>query len=262
MTREMILLALALTTPGTSAAQLQWETIAPGVAWSTRTTRLAGREVNMQAVRVEPRGVHVHIAGTYQTLNARPGAYAYNLDELTARLQPLAIINGGPSASLSLPSPAGLLRIRGETLMRLRTGSALSGLFCINAVGTWSILPLSSYSDRACHSALQAGPLVIEADQNTINTTEPQRVRAAERSILCIDRRGRLLLVRTTVVSLYHLGNLLAESESAGGYACRSALNLSGSATSGIFIRRPRGQGRYGFDRSPIASAIYVVPNR
>lgn len=253
-------LTVGFSVSSVKAEPVAWRIVAEGVQVTETTHPVADAEadIDLHAVRVDPNKVHVVVLDTYATMSEAGSKYAaYSLRDLKRISGAVALINGGFSQSFALPVPAGLVVQNGETTARLNRESKLqSGVFCMNDEGA-KVVNKADYSDELCRDALQSGPKIVEYDgENGIRAPK----NPFTRSVACVDAEGRVLLVRSSSATLYHLAEVLRAPESDGGYGCQAALNLSGDVDSGLLYEIDDEEKTVGVVDSVIASAIAVVP--
>jgi uncharacterized protein YigE (DUF2233 family) len=254
-----ILLVVSFT--GITIAQ-EWQTIARGVEYKKialpSTKEMSA--VNICVVRADATKVKIRTVYTYRiSKKYDPRQVSYSLNILSKALKPIALINGGFTASFSFPVPTGLLVDDGKTINNLNSKSKIqTGIFCVNQ-SKISIIKRSDYRG-GCNNALQSGPIVVEAPGKVgISPSEKEKGRKFSRSLVGIDKDGRLLLIKSNKAFLYDLATLLIKEESAGGLNCIVALNLSGDAESGLYVPKLGPQGIIGNTDIPIASAIIIT---
>lgn len=236
-----------------------WLPVDEGVEYVDVAAETARGEIEVTAVRVDPARVRVEVVSSIAIVEAagRPPYPAYSLREIADAAQPVAAINGGYIASFAYPLPAGLVLDRGTLHGRFNSLSTLqSGVLCLED-DVVSVVEKEDYRTSACRSALQAGPRVVEkGGVSGIRAGELERP-PFRRSLACVDRRGMLLLVRTSRAHLYDVAEILRRTD-APGFACDTALNLTGDTESGMIFDSDGGQRIRGSIRSTLASAILV----
>jgi hypothetical protein len=256
---------LAMVPTETQGQPNQWVATGPGVAHREIRAVVEGDTVHLHALRLDPTRVRLRVVHVYSSLERRPGNYTYSLGEIARRESPLAAVNGGFSGSFSLPSPAGLLVVGGRELTSLnRRDSIQSGILCIQRrTYRVSILNTTEYNSGSCEDAVQAGPRLIQSSGRIgIRPTERRSGTRTARSAICIDRNQNVILVNTGATYLYSLAVVLADSRPGTGLGCSVALNLSGSAESGMVFQTGQQVIWIGSYETPIASAILAVPRR
>jgi uncharacterized protein YigE (DUF2233 family) len=262
---RLVLLAttilLVISFPGITIAQ-GWQRIARGVEYKKivlpPTKEISA--INIYVVRVDATKVKIRTVYTYRTSKRfDPIQVSYSLKTLSEALKPIALINGGFTASFSFPVPTGLLVDDGKTINNLNSKSKIqTGIFCVNQ-SKISIIKVSDYRG-GCDNALQSGPIVVEAFGKVgISPSEKEKGHKFSRSLVGIDKHGRLLLIKSNEAFLYDLAALLIKDESAGGLNCIVALNLSGDTESGLYVPKLGPQGIIGNTDIPIASAIVIT---
>lgn len=248
-------------TPGNNLLAQSWEEIKPGIAKRTFTIPMKDRSsLEINAVRIDPTHVKIKVINVYGTLGKQlikqktPQFPVYSLRELISDLNPQVIINGGFSASYSLPIPAGLLVENRKIVSHLNTLSETqSGIFCVGDTG-FKIIKRNEDREKNCVYALQSGPMLIESlDKVGIYRNEREKSGKYRRSVVAIDKHGRLLLVASGESYLYDLATFLAKELDSV-----VALNLSGDEESGLYVSNKNTSYTFGNIDVPIASAIAV----
>jgi uncharacterized protein YigE (DUF2233 family) len=234
-----------------------WQRVERGVEYRERQAPDSLTGFRISTVRFDTALVRFHAVDVYGRLARLPGSHLYALSELIEVAQPIAAINGGFTASFSVPSPVGLLVDSGRTVVPLnRKSSVLSGILCVRTIGGSgvSIIRREKYNSNCAH-AIQSGPLIVESSRLGILPSEPRRRENAARSFVCTDRAGRVVFGQTTAVSLFDLGRLLIR-EDPEGVGCVDAINFSGTRESAMYVRL--GNVRLNGLDTPIASALLV----
>ena len=255
-----------------------WQPIAAGVtSWSgaiersSSTKAMANQQaqmivrpalVDLNVVRVDPARAKVRVIDVYKNSVAASKTRQAGFDlasVVRVTSTAVAVLNGGATTSYSIPNHAGLLKTQGRVSKPLASSTSLTGVFCVrNALGTsWSIVKAQAELVTACHEAIQAGPLLVEAGRLVVYSSELQRP-SHRRSAVCVDQQQQLYLIATSEINLYDLAKWLvtAPTSASAGLGCVWALNLDGGTSSGLWIRgRPRSIGE---TTSTIPSALVV----
>ncbi len=258
MQRSWVLAVCLAITHGAGRAQTL-KPVLPGMEQlEAKCASAADGSVALDGVRVDPSRLTVRLLDSYTILGGTRSFTGFTLRDLASRVRALAIINGGATASLSLPVPVGLLVTDGRLVSKPSLQSkTLSGFLCFTAK-TVTVLPISSYQPGGCQSALQAGPIAIDGGRNAILKSE-LKLPAYRRSLAAVDGSGRLILIATSKVHLYELAECLV-----GGLKrldIRKAINLDGDLSSGLLLAGAQGATRReaGNTSSLVASAIAVL---
>lgn len=238
-----------------------WQELKPGIT-TKRYNYVAEDKSNIDILvaRIDPTVWNVRVVNVYGVLNKLKNRFPiYNIRELISLLDTEVIINGGFSAAYSLPLPAGLLVENNKVISRLNISSTTqSGVFCVAKKGN-SIIHKEQYKDGECIYAVQAGPILVESPgKRVVYKNEPKKYQKYRRSIIGIDKKGKLLLITSSEANLYDLAQFLIKTESQGGLDCIAALNLSGDVESGIYMRNKDIPIVSGNVDVPIASAISI----
>lgn len=228
----------------------------PSILKRSYTGTLKGKKVQFEIAQIDPNKMKVQVISVYSFLQGRSkNAPSYNLQELIDKLKPQAIINGGFSASFSIPTPTGLLVSNGKIIYQMNTvGKITNGIFCVGK--RISIVTSNNYRQSNCIDALQSGPILVNSGQVDGKLNQlPINKGEHRRSVVAIDKQGRLLLIAvTTPITLLDLASLLSQKD----LNCVSALNLGGSTDSGLYINTQVSRSQVGQLNTPIASAIAV----
>lgn len=275
---------LAATPPAPTGASedAEWREIRPGMEVRRERHQVAGvrKPITLQVLRADPAEVEIAVLDTYSTVSAGDVKYpSYSLRDLARVTDALALINGGFGQSTYYPVPAGLVVQNEQQKSPLnRASRTQSGVFCMPVAqrqtasatsgttagasgppGKARIVNKGDYRSGLCRQALQSGPKIVEYDgENGIS----RPARAFERSAVCVDGAGRVLFVKASRVSLFHLADILRAPEAVGGYGCQAALNLSGDIESGLLYTTDGTLQSAGEVDAPVASAIAVLPKR
>jgi uncharacterized protein YigE (DUF2233 family) len=240
-----------------------WKEFKPGIAKRTFTASVVngGDTLEINAVRIDPTRTEIKVINVYGTLSKQKAQQfpAYTLREIISLLKPQVIINGGFSASYSLPLSSGLMVVNKKVISHLNTRSRTqTGIFCVENT-RFKIVKKEEYNEKDCVYALQAGPILVEwLGKIAIFQNERQKGGKYRRSVIAIDKQGRLLLVTSSRTYLYDLANMLVKRESQGGLDCVVALNLSGDEESGLYVSHQNMPVIIGNIDVPVSSAIAV----
>ena len=213
-----------VTTLGPNTPLNMWLQGAPGVELRYEHWKSPGN--NQDTVTIARFDLHrVHISVGYQpdqpqTLNAwmqQTGA--------------IAVIDGGYFDEHN--RPAGLLVSNGHA-----TGTSYNGFGGMLSVDTQGNVSLRSLRDNPYNpaneqlqQATQSSPMLIINGQRTNFSADAQSQR---RSVVAIDKQGRLLLIvsPSQSFSLDELADLLAASD----LSIQTALNLDGGTSTGLYV--------------------------
>ncbi len=264
--RILIVLAVIsfifLTSASLSSSGIELATI----NYKPRNSR---NEINVNVIKVDRRQNRVVVLDSRWELDKKPisESFIYSLRNLYNTLNPVAIINGGFTASYELPIPVGLIVHDGRTISQINksTSSLQNGIFCIidSRIDGIRIIKSSEYGKTKCFEALQNGPLIITNGRNNIgNPNKSFLKKAYSRSIVAIDRDNKILFIQTEPISLSDLVELLVKNQADGGLSCVSALNLSGSTDSGMILKSYRGLKSFGSIDSTVPSVILAFPRK
>jgi uncharacterized protein YigE (DUF2233 family) len=240
----------------------KWDRVRDGIMIRKFTMSSSkGNKVNLMVLRVEPSKYSAKVIDTVEVLGKQKRSAIYSLKEAAKATKPVVIMNGGFSASYSFPIPAGLLVTNGKEIKQLNTVSSVqNGVFASSQSG-WDIMHRSKYKSGKYTYALQSGPLLIEPSGVVgIDKMDVQKHKPYRRSVLGIDKSGRLMLILSDEVNLYDLALFLSQQEEAGGLGCIVALNLSGDVESSIILSDSKYPGEYGNVDVQLASAIALFP--
>jgi exopolysaccharide biosynthesis protein len=259
----------------TGWAATEFETIGKGIEFREFDwTPEAAPSVHVAILRVDPRVASIEAADTRlmsskhftadstittDSAITTGSTFAFSLREIERLRHPLAAINGGPTGSYSYPLPVGLLQIDGVTKSPLNVKTnQQTGIVCIRADGSVSIVSRDEVASSKCRDAVQAGPLLIKYRGIKADLETP-RTLVAERTLICVDGNARVLFINTSPVSLYAIADALATNGSIQ-LDIVTALNLDGSASSGLIFRRSKGLEIRGNIDATIPDALIVMP--
>ena len=218
--------------------------------------------IEVNVIRIDPRIISevkvINVLGSLSNLQSKK-FLVYSLREVISQFKPQVIINGGFAASYSLPIASGLLMENRKNIVRLNMISRTqTGIFCVND-REFKILRREEYKKEDWVHAFQAGPIIVELPGNVgIYQSEKQKKEKYRRSVVAIDRQGRLLFINSSESHLYALAKFLVKEESEGGLDCIVALNLSGDEESGLYVRNNDLTYIFGNIDVPISSAIAI----
>ena len=172
-------------------------------------------------------------------------------------------VNAGFS-SYAVDIPFGLLVSGGRvysSIQREKNEGVSRGVLCQHGMdGQLDIVMATEYRPNMCWQAIQAGPVLVEPDgQVAIAPEEPKRRPPFRRTVICLVDEVKIKIVLTEQeTNLRPLAVWLTTPESAGGLGCRSAMNLSGDASSGIAIKSSGQQDTryFGEGSFPIPTAL------
>lgn len=175
-----------------------------------------------------------------------------SLSRLMQDAKAVAMMNGGFLDSTSPATPAGFVKVGGETINRPAVDRVMDGFICFAAearrivIGTFPDLEEAARSFPDC---VQAGPVLalggkfsskLEALDEEPSLKKFPSV-AATRSFVATTKSGRIAMGVTSPVSLYSLRAALLQEESQGGFGAINAIALTGRITAGLiapnFIR-------------------------
>lgn len=179
--------------------------------------------------RFSPEMFHLDVV-----MSTKPGGAT--AAELRAQADGILAINGGyfDIDGKGRLSPSGLVVSSGR---RIAPETEKGGTGVIHTEGSMvSISFLGDYvNSGGAESAVQAGPLVVDpGGRNGIISQDANRM---HRSAACLLKDGRVVLLAITGelgLALREVGELLAASESSGGFGCERALNLDGGPSTQV----------------------------
>ncbi len=131
-------------------------------------------------------------------------------------------------------TPIGLVVSEGKTLHSYENAKLLSGILGADAQGRITILRSPDYRRKppAFRDAIQCGPMLVEHGK-PVQGLNASRI--ARRTAAATGPNGSTALVYITSVSLEDAANILALPNIFGSWAPRSALNLDGGTSSGLW---------------------------
>jgi uncharacterized protein YigE (DUF2233 family) len=218
----------------------------------------SGSKLEVNVVRINPAKYAVRVVDTYGTLTRQHVQYpVYTIGQIAPIIKPLVMINGGFASSYTLPIPAGLLVDNNRVVTRLNTLSKTqSGVLCIKGSSV-RILRKEQYVKEDCVSALQAGPLLLDAP-GKLGISQAERAKKFRRSFVATDGKGNLIMGVTNEASLHDLAKFLAKAEPTGIQAT-AVLNLSGDIESALYVKTDSKEIIFGMIDVPVASTIAIL---
>jgi uncharacterized protein YigE (DUF2233 family) len=252
-----VVIACQALLAGVSAGQTQWTNAAHGVRLANVTCRTrANRTVTATVVLANPRVVDLRVVDVYQTLGSASASLDYSLDEVFAKVKPIAVINGGDTASFTLPAAVGLLVTNGKTRSPLNKQAAeKSGVICFGELGRSVLEWAYNFHPYGCKSGLQAAPvLLLDGASPRFATDNP-----TARSIIGFTNADEIFLMQVDAMTL---GDLVTQVREKMPFVVTAALCLGGSSSSGLIVRGGGAAHRWGSTRTLIASAIVVESGR
>jgi hypothetical protein len=199
-------------------------------------------EFTITMVIVDPKQYRVRLTIPTDPANNGSSLASFYFDE-----DALAVMSAGFLRTYSPVSPAGLLKIGGETINTLSaTDSALGGIACFSRPDHQLIITSRSNTQviDASDDCIQGGPLYLseatpgeqleklDSEYNSFSS------RGYVRSFLAKNRRGAIVLGYSTETSLFALRSVLTMSESDGGIEAAAAIGLTGGTQSaGLVVR-------------------------
>lgn len=150
-------------------------------------------------------------------------------------------------------TPVGLEIADGRKVHAFEKAKLLSGVFVVTK-GTPRIVRSAAYTPSAADSnALQAGPFLVEkgAVVSGLNPT-----RAARRTVVMTDGRGRWALLILSPLTLAETASLLASRTAFPDFPVAQALNLDGGSSTALWVDvepRPFSYSEFGRVRNFLA---------
>jgi uncharacterized protein YigE (DUF2233 family) len=249
--------------PRVAISEPTFAPVGPGIARASFTTTPLGRpRVEFTVLRIDPKRVHLTVVDLRHIDSASADPHgpqvAYSLRELDRHLHPGAIINGGFTNSVVLPTPSGWVKVAGRETNELNVVSKVqTGLLCIDRGGKATILRSGSQERSTCQFAVQAGPIVVE-DPSVNGISSGAVNQRYERSLIGIDREELVFLIHTSTASLFDIAEALT-GKIPNGLNLRVALNLDGDGDSGLLWREGNDQKTVGNIDATIPTAIAVM---
>ncbi len=214
-------------TPGTQdAPQLNhWFQGSPGVEVRAEDWKSPGdNEDIVSIVRIDLHKAHLKVA--YQPNQP------LLMSEWMKQTNALAIINGGYFDTQNRPT--GLLISDGQAYGTSYSG--FGGMLAVDNQGNVTLRSLSQQpydpDNEQFQQATQSSPmLMLDGKRTQFNANAA----SSRRSVVAIDTQGRLLLIASPnqAFSLDELADLLASSD----LSIKTALNLDGGASTGLYVR-------------------------
>lgn len=192
----------------------------------------------------------VEISVVSETAGAK--GYAFVFDERHYRMQVVDNADKSTTLSSALQSgvavagvnggyfhedfaPLGLLVENGRPVHAFQTAKLLSGVLWVSKAGKAAIMDAADFATRDIQpqQAIQAGPNLVRQSKPVagLNAT-----RAARRTAVATDGKGRWALVVLSAVSLADMGEILVLPDLTG-LKITQALNLDGGSSTGMWVR-------------------------
>lgn len=128
--------------------------------------------------------------------------------------------------------PAGLMVADGKQVHAFEKARLLSGVLAVRG-GHIDIVRSGAFAPgRDLRHAIQCGPMLVE---NGAPVAGLDAGRIARRTVVATDGRGRWALIYLTSVSLADSAVILASPGLLGDWTVRTALNLDGGSSSGLW---------------------------
>ncbi len=223
----------AVVFAGVSAVHADWTPVTtpapvdagPGVVFVRQDIRHGDRTVRVEGVLARARDVRFAVCDN-------PGGES--LAAFLAAKGALAGVNGGyfhPDGT-----PLGLVITDGRREHGFERAKLLSGIFLVTKSGPRLVRAGQYQPSSGDREALQAGPFLLEAGQPVagLNAT-----RAARRTVVATDGKGRWALLTVSPLTLAETGSLLAASSGWLGVALTTALNLDGGSSTALWVGGP-----------------------
>jgi uncharacterized protein YigE (DUF2233 family) len=224
-------IASTRTTTPTPAATEQsdqplnvWTKAASGVELRNEDWKSPGdNEDRITIVRLDPH--HIHLSIGYQP------QIPLSLSAWMAQTHALAVLNGGYFNEKN--QPTGLLISNGQAYGSSYYG--FGGMLSVNAQGQIGLRSLRDQpyypNSEQIRQATQSSPMLMVNGQRT---TFSANAASERRTVVAIDKQGRLLLIISPnrAFSLDEMADLLASSD----LLIQTALNLDGGASTGMYL--------------------------
>jgi len=170
------------------------------------------------------------------------------------------VLGSGFVAELRGLQPVGLLRVQGETLSPVQ-GYGYTRILGINDEGI-GVVHRDDYQRDLFHSALQAGPGIIEEGELDISEADLERPKYF-RSFLAICADRWLAGVSLAPAHLRTLGRTLEDFFAASGWQCSDVVNLAGDRQAVLVLETADGTIVYhGDPRTYKASLLGFKPRQ
>lgn len=228
MLRIIITSMLFLCSAYTQAQHRQWDEIAPGLAYLQIPTPSISTHGQIHAFKVSLSDFNLGLAFAedYDKL-------ALSTVKLAHKTGALVTINGGFFSPNYQPLG---LRIQNGNVRSPLKSTSWWGVFYIKNDQA-HIVPQRQYRRKTNPDfAIQAGPRLL------VNGSIPKlKGGYAERSALCINREGEVIITITEHAPLTttQFAKILQRSPSKEGVGCYQALNLDGGSSSQLFAQLP-----------------------
>lgn len=128
--------------------------------------------------------------------------------------------------------PVGLMVAEGVEIHPFERASLLSGI--VFSHGTHLEIARSSKFGKPSdlRQAIQCGPMLVEGGKPTVGLNHE---RAARRTVIATDDRGKWALIYLTSVTLADAAHILTTPGALGDWTPQTALNLDGGSSSGLW---------------------------
>jgi hypothetical protein len=186
-------------------------------------------------------------------LVANPGQGLSALDALTSKQFDIVVGSGFVTELHSL-QPVGLLQVNGNTLSPTQT-HGYTRILGINDKGM-GVVHKNAYQRDLFHSALQAGPGIIEEGQLDISERDLQRPKYF-RSFVAVCEDRWLAGISLTPRHLRTLGAQLLEFFTAQNWHCKDVVNLAGDRQAVLLVSL--GDGRTAYHGDPNTHKVSLL---
>lgn len=152
--------------------------------------------------------------------------------------------------------PLGLVIARGQKLHEQERAKLLSGIVATRKSQIAIVRSQAFRPGPDVRDALQAGPMLVEFAKPVagLNAT-----RAARRTLIATDGRGRWALMILTSLTLSDTASLLATPGILEGFRVTTALNLDGGSSTGLWAATtPRATSFQ--EINPVRNSLGIVP--
>ncbi|NKB46269.1 MAG: phosphodiester glycosidase family protein [Legionellales bacterium] len=243
-----LICTLTMTFSLPAYAQTQWQVLQPGLEYAAIALKTEQASGKLHAFRFQLTDYQLHLAFA-QDLKRK----ATTVRQLATHQRALVAINGG----FFSPDHTMLgLRIQDGHQLSPLQATSWWGVFYIKKGKPRIVSQRQYHANDQINLAIQSGPRLL------INGRIPKlKPGLAERSVICIDHKQRILLAITQNVPITteDLAEQLRQPTHKGGLGCYQALNLDGGHSSQLFAHVDQFRlSITGF--SAVTDALIVLP--
>lgn len=248
MIKKLLIIIFSLLAINTAFATTQWRTLKHGLQYTELkpNDKISWSKIHAFKIDLKKYRLHLAFAKEHNT-------NAISVRQMAKDSNALLAINGGfftPELK-----PIGL-RIKDGKIHSPLKHTSWWGVFYTRGQHAYIVAQQQYRPSSKIDFAVQGGPRLIA--NGRITNLKPG---TAERSALCINRRGQVLIISTdsAAMTTTELAKILVKPESRNGLSCINALNLDGGHSTQLYAR----VGQFNLDVpgfSAVTDAVLVVP--